>query len=451
MDLFGIFLIAGAVIFLGFVGETIFRKTNIPDVIWLIVFGILIGSVWKLVSPEHFGYAAPVFTTFALIFILFEGALNINLKTLFNEMFHGTLLTLINFILSVLAVTGVAWVMGFRLIYGVLLGIVLAGTSSAVVIPIVKNIEAKKGTVLMLTIESAISDVLCIVGAITLIKIIKLSSFDLSSVLNNVAGAFAIAIVIGAICGLFWTLLLQRIVSKHTRSYMLTIAFLLILYGVVEYIKSSGAIAALSFGLVLGNSKKIFESLNRSAENPVPTSAKFFYSEISFFVKSFFFVYLGILLDFTDVALLLWSAAITLLLFIIRPLAVYITVRKRYDQKERSIMSALVPKGLAAVVLAELPKQYGIKGLDSFSTIALMVVFFSILLSTVLVFLTEKDYFRGFGSMFYRIFRWVDRVEPEAPEKRMRKTKTRATKIKSSEEAVKSESGGYERNTQSKM
>ena len=88
--------------------------------------------------------------------------------------------------------------------------------------------------------------------------------------------------------------------SENDLNYIATIAFLLILYGVIEYTGGSGAMAAFAFGLVLGNSKKVFSALQKERKNLMTHSRRFFYSEISFFLKSFFFVYLGLLINFAD-------------------------------------------------------------------------------------------------------------------------------------------------------
>lgn len=71
MDVISIFGAISAIMFLGFIAEIIFKKLNIPDVILLIGTGIIIGSVLKVVSITTLGPGVDLFTTFALIFILF--------------------------------------------------------------------------------------------------------------------------------------------------------------------------------------------------------------------------------------------------------------------------------------------------------------------------------------------------------------------------------------------
>lgn len=402
------FIVAGIIIFLGFIGEIIFRKTNIPDVLWLIIFGIFIGSVFKWATPIDFMDFAPIFTTFALIFILFEGSLSINIKYLFREMLPGTAITIVNFILSVVVVTLVGLAMGWNLMASLLLGVILGGVSSAVVIPIAKNLGVKKETFLVLMIESAISDVLCIMGALAVINMINVGVFNLKETLGAMLSNFAVALVAGAVVGLLWSLILKKI-ERQSKSYMITIGILVILYGVVEYLGFSGAIAALAFGIILGNSQQILRLMNYQP-SALSKSERFFYSEISFFVKSFFFVYLGILLNFSDYVLWIIGAIIAILLIAVRPLAVKVAVRG-VEGRDRSIMEVLVPKGLAAAVLAQLAIQQGIENAEAMSNIVLAVVFVSIVLASIFIFLISRGYMRGLSGLYGELWAKITRRE----------------------------------------
>ncbi|MBT3463464.1 hypothetical protein HN451_00630, partial [archaeon] len=344
---------------------------------------------------------APIFTTFALIYILFEGAINIDIKKLVKGVIGGSSLSVLSFLISIIIVPLIMSFFGWGILEGMLLGAIIGGASSAVIIPIAKNIDVKPQTALVLTFESAISDVLCIVGAITILNIINLNMFSLGNVVKEIVYSFVIAIFIGVISGLIWSKI-QSYMQKISKSYMTTIGALLLLYSFVEYLDSNGAIACLSFGIIVGNTKKIFSFIEKGNEfNMATPSAKFFFSEISFFVKVFFFVYLGLLINFENISLMLIGFLLTILLFLFRPLAVKISNRHNssLEHKDRIFMEILTPKGLAAAVLAQLPAQYGITNGEQFSTIVLSVIFFSILISTIAVFMTEKGKFNGVSQM----------------------------------------------------
>lgn len=403
MEIFSIFIIAGIVIFFGFIGDSIFKRTNIPDVLLLILIGMLLGPIFKIISIEFFSPVVTLFTTFALVFILFEGAVNINVRYLIRGMPRGFLLTILSFVMSVVVITLVSLAF-LPLHQSLLLGTILGGTSSAVVIPMVRRLKMGKGASSVAVIESAITDVLCIICVLTLINIINLGKFNFPQTLNTLLSSFTIALTLGVVAGFIWLSCLKKM-GEYAKSYMATIAFLLILYGIADYIigiSGGGAIAAFAFGLVLGNSKKVFSDVSKEKVG-MTTSKRFFYSEISFFLRSFFFVYLGLLVGFPGYTLFFISLGLVLVLFMVRPLAVS-AISRKMRRKDKAFLEVLIPKGLVAVVLAQLALQYSIPHAAQFTSIVPLVIFFSILLCTIFVFLVEKNRFHGFSSLYSALY-----------------------------------------------
>jgi NhaP-type Na+/H+ or K+/H+ antiporter len=62
-------------------GNLFYVKTKIPDVIWLLLFGFIIGPVFKLYDPEPFIRASPFMSIIALCIILFDAGINMDLDT----------------------------------------------------------------------------------------------------------------------------------------------------------------------------------------------------------------------------------------------------------------------------------------------------------------------------------------------------------------------------------
>lgn len=418
MDIITILFVISGIMFIGFLAEIIFKKTNIPDVLLLIGVGILLSTVLGWTNKDVLEVGAPLFTTFALVFVLFQGALSINFVTLIKSLPSTFKLTLINFIFTVIIVALIANLgFGYDFKLALLIGMILGGTSSAVVIPLVNNVEIKDKYSSVLTIESALSDVLCIIGTITVLEIIATGKVLAENIFKSVFTSFSLAIVAGLIIGVIWVILLHK--SDHlAKSYMMTIAVVIALYALVEspLIEASGAIAALVFGLILGNSKSLLELRKRRKSHEeekitsvISFSAKNFYSEISFFVKTFFFVYLGILIDFSNPYIFIYGAILTIGIFIVRPFAVRLVFPKaNVPEKERTLLEILIPKGLAAAVLAGVAVQSGVLGGNEaiFTNTILSVILLSIVLTSILIFLTEND-------KFYGIFRFLHPKEKE--------------------------------------
>ena len=60
-------LMLAALLLLGALGEFIFSRTGVPDMIWLVAAGIVAGPVFKLLKPEIFTPILPFFGAIALM------------------------------------------------------------------------------------------------------------------------------------------------------------------------------------------------------------------------------------------------------------------------------------------------------------------------------------------------------------------------------------------------
>jgi len=86
---------------------------------------------------------------------------------------------------------------------------------------------------------------------------------------------------------------------------------------------------------------------------------KRFESEIAFLLRTFFFVYMGLIVSIGDIKTIMVGVILSLTLLLSRFAAVKIaTARCSELADERPIMSVMLTRGLAAAVLATLPMQY---------------------------------------------------------------------------------------------
>jgi cell volume regulation protein A len=74
------FLVAAVIIILGFLGEEFFNRTSIPDSILLLLFGVLLGPIFQLFAHDELLAITPYFAALALIIILFDGGLNMDIR-----------------------------------------------------------------------------------------------------------------------------------------------------------------------------------------------------------------------------------------------------------------------------------------------------------------------------------------------------------------------------------
>ncbi|MBU0535954.1 MAG: hypothetical protein KKE20_03245, partial [Nanoarchaeota archaeon] len=89
-------------------------------------------------------------------------------------------------------------------------------------------------------------------------------------------------------------------------------------------------------------------------------------------------------------------------LYIVRPTST-LTMFRQTTQKDRAVIDSLVPKGLAAAVLAQFPVQAGIPGTEMFSDIVLSAILISIVTSTIFIWLAQKNVWPGFTRIYLKI------------------------------------------------
>jgi NhaP-type Na+/H+ or K+/H+ antiporter len=386
--------IIGILVFVAHMFTALFERTKIPDVLLLTILGILAGPVFGLVTPGDFGKVGIVFTTIALIVILFEGGTSLEIPTIVHSASETLVITLVTFVTTVALATGVmVWAFGTSLLVGAALGTIIGGTSSAVVVPMVRGLKLKEPAGTVLVLESSFTDVLCIVLTYGVLEALVSTHASVGKIAGGLFASFLFATLIGVLGGHVWLFLLER-VRRFPNTIFTTFAFIFILYGLAEIFGFSGAITALSFGVTLTNFRyfrfnrlPMLKGIEWGRLNE--TDLKF-YGEIVFLVKIFFFLYLGISTRLEGLNSFFWPAVLVLLIFAVRLVITKAVVSNSIPWFERSVMSVMVPKGLAAAVLAGLPAQYGIPEATLIQDTVYRVVIISIVLTALLVPMLDK-------------------------------------------------------------
>ena len=401
----------GSIIFIGFFGNTIFNRFRIPDVLILVFLGMaigpdMLGERFGLVTYETLGNIdefRDVFLSAALVIILFDGGLCLDIRSVIESMRLSAFMSILTFILEMTCI-GLALhiLMDVDLTLSLILGAIVGGTSGAIVIPIANKLRIQPKTKAIMVMESAITDVLVVVVALTFISVAQLGQFEWLSVVEDLTIKFLVGGVVGFVAGVIWLFVLQKL-HHQPLSYMITIAALFLIAGLVETIGSSGAVAALAFGLSMGNKQFVRRRLTSlTLKLSSNGNIQQFHSEISFFVRTFFFVYLGLLFRFDTFTEIHLVAGLLLI-------AVIATVRwftalatwkiGTLNIEDAIALWGLMPRGLAAAVLATLPAValVGVSSWDAdprlaalFLNTTLIVILGTTILATVLSFVAEK-------------------------------------------------------------
>lgn len=394
-------LVFGAHLFVG-----MFAKTRVPDVLLLILIGLVLGPVSHLVSPAAFGSVGPVFTTLTLVFILFESGTELQIGTLRSALRGSFILATLNFVVTVAVVAVAAWKFAhLGPMRSLMLGAVLGGTSPAIVIPMSAQLRMGRESSTVLFLEAAIGDVFSIVIALAILDGMRVGNVHWGPIAGTLVASFLIAAALGALGAIFWSNLLSRMRTLQNGMFT-TAAFVFLIFGVTEMLGYSGAIAALVFGIGLGNVAWHGGLLSKKFPSLAPVGLnereKAFFAEIVFLLKTFFFVYIGLSIQFKNLGWITFGLTIALLIFFVRIPIVRFGVHKSMPRIDACRMAAMAPKGLAAAVLASVPLQQGMAGGDLIQNSTYAVVFFSIIVTSLLIPLQEKTFVGGLYRLIFR-------------------------------------------------
>jgi cell volume regulation protein A len=389
-----IIAVVGIIIFLAHLFTGLFNRIMVPDVIFLIVLGICLGPILGILPPTLFAEIGPIFTTITLIIILLECGFSLKLSTLRTAVPGAMALALVVFPLTMAIITGLAlWLTDLELLPALILGAIIGSTSEAIVIPLVKQLKIREESQVLLSVESTITAVLSIIFALTLIETYQLGEFQVLEVTGSLIASFLVAIGLGVASAFIWSLFLNRI--RHVKNTMFTTAAcVFVVFGLVELLGFNGPIAALAFGITMGNLKPMpfpfFKKGLRLESGGLTDVEKAFFGEIAFLLKTFFFIYLGISLEMISTELMIMAAVFTVIVFLLRLVAVRLTMGGPAPAKDVSFIAVMAPRGLTAVVLAAIVFQQEIPGGELIKNLTYGIVLFSVVLTSLLVLLTDK-------------------------------------------------------------
>ncbi len=351
--------LVGGLLMLAFLANRVFRVTRVPDVLVLMTLGLVLGPVLGLVNPAHLSSTTNVLGTLAIILVLFEGGLELDLRRTLRH-FPGSLL------LSVLAygfsITLVGLIvhkgLGLPVTTALAVGAVVGCTSSTVVLPVLQQLQAREPVKVTLMLEASWGDVLAVLTVGLLLGVGSQGGAVARHVLQGLLTQVGVAVVFATATGILWSRLLPALSDARFWQVM-TFSIVLVLYAGTEALGASGLIAVLAFGLTLANFPGIDPRFRAVEEELVSLQSQesllSFHSELAFLVRTFFFVLIGAIADlrsFRGHTLLM--TGIMGALFLARWLALQVSRLAFRDiaAKERELMLWIMPRGLITVVLA---------------------------------------------------------------------------------------------------
>src|SRR5580704_2319976 len=253
MSLTLLFALLGGLLVLAFLANRLFQWTRVPDVVVLMATGLLIGPVLGWVKPGPFEGVAHALGSLALILILFEAGLDLDLKRTLRHFPGGVLLGFVTYTLTTLAVGGIVWRnLGMPLRDAMAVGAIMGCTSSTIVLPILQQWKAREPVRVTLLVESTLGDILGVLTTQYLLEFDPAQGSAVTGLASRLALQVVISLLAALAIGYLWSKLLPFL-SEQRFWQVLTFSMVLLLYAGAEAAKGSGLLAVLGFGLALSN------------------------------------------------------------------------------------------------------------------------------------------------------------------------------------------------------
>jgi len=253
------------------------RFVGLPSSIAIMAFSLVFSII--LLGLNHLGMSSvadwaehlvgeadlgPTLLNGLLSFLLFAGAFHVNLDELADQKWLVALLATLGVVLTTFLVGGAMWyVLGWLgiplpFIYCLLFGAVVAPTDPVAVMAILKSLDAPSSLTTKIAGESLFNDGVAVVMFIAILGIAqgqREASFD------SIAMLFVHEAVGGVVLGLLLGLLGYHLL-KHLDNYqvevLVTVALVAGGYALASKLHTSGPLAVVVAGLMLGNHGREF-------------------------------------------------------------------------------------------------------------------------------------------------------------------------------------------------
>lgn len=349
---YNIIIEVSIIIIVSFLFNSLSKKTNVPAVLMLIVFGVGLQYLLKYFSPEKMNFLPllEILGIVGLIMIVLEAALELELKReKLVPILKSMLIALLGLIASAWAAAEILYnfipemTMQSAWLYATPLSIL----SSAIIIPSVLGLKESKKEFHIY--ESTFSDILGIMMFYFLTG--KLNPAE-DTGLVGFTGNIILTIIISLIASYAIILIFQKIKSQV--KLFLLIAVLLLLYALGKKMHLSSLIIILIFGLVIANMKLFFRGklkqfLHYEKAHHIYHELHIITAETAFVVRTFFFVVFGLTIVVSSLFNI--DVAIISSLIIASIYAIRFIILRVFIGKDIIPQLFVAPRGLITVLL----------------------------------------------------------------------------------------------------
>ena len=371
----------------GIAAQVLGKFLQIPGIIFLLLFGILLGSSGLgLLEPSLLGSGLEVIVSLSIALILFEGGLSLQIRelnsvsvSLRNLVTIGAVITLLGGAISAHTLSQFPWTIAF--LYASLVIV----TGPTVVTPLLKLVGVERRVATLLEGEGILIDPIGTIVAVITLNII-LSSREVPLVLIGTTVPLLVlkglvlrlgvglAIWLGA-GGLLSLLLKQSQFLPQELKNLVVLATVWGSFSLAQALRSeSGLMVAVVMGMVL-----------RAACIPEERLLRQFNEQLGILANSVLFILLAADLSIASIVALGWNSvlAVLALMLVVRPINILVSTWNRgFSWQQQFFLSWVAPRGIVAASMASLfaisLSKQGMSGGDALKALVFLTILMTV-------------------------------------------------------------------------
>ncbi len=349
-------LLLGATLLVGFGADWLSSRFRVPDVLWLVALGFIAGPLLGLVATSSLLAIAPLLGATTLMLILFDAGLDLQLRLVRPLAGSALVFAVTSYLLSsaLIFIVSSLFIFPGHTVLSLLFATALGCTSGAVIIPLANRLGLAPGLRSFLHLDGAVEDAVAVVTVTTILALRAPSSASLAlNVTASLVLPLPVGIGIGLAAGLIWLLFLYGWQDRPFVA-LATLGFLFVTYSVTEALGGSGILAALVFGVVVGNEELVRRFLRRSRPFRISNDLRKVEVEIAFVLRSFFLFLIGLFASLSNPGLipgLAIAGLVVLILLARRSIFPAVTRPQAVPPSWSGAAAAFYGRGLTSAVL----------------------------------------------------------------------------------------------------
>lgn len=377
-----IILIGSLLLILSILAKKISSRLSVPALIIFLAVGMLAGSDGVLGIDFENYKVAEFIGVVALNFILFNGGLSTNWKSVQPILGQGLILSTLGVFLTAIGLGTFIWWLsphyidgGLTIYESLLLGSIVSSTDAAAVFSILraKGLSLKHHLKPTLELESGSNDPMAYFLTIAFIGFVQNPDQSLWSIIPF----FFQQIGLGAVCGIALAWIFKQVINKLNLGFggiypVFTIGVMFFTYSATNAVGGNGFLAVYLSGLFLGNQNLVNKQTILSM-----------FDGSAWLMQIVLFITLGLLVNPSGlIPVIGFGMAVSAFLIIgARPIAVLLSlIPFKMPIQRRAYISWVGLRGAVPIVFAIYPLNAGLEHADVFFNVVFFVSLTSVLI-----------------------------------------------------------------------